>query len=66
MVDAAQGGDIDGLAAHGAGAANAGGVFAGAAVDDGVDGDLDWVLVRHYVDLCLGEWWFFWRGGGRG
>ncbi len=39
------------MAADGACGADAGGVFAGAAVDDGVDGDLDGVLVGHYVDL---------------
>lgn len=57
LVDAAQRGDVDGLAAHGAGAADAGAVFARAAVDDGVDGDLEGVGVGHDVDL-----W----GGGRG
>ena len=51
LVDAAQGRNVDGLAAHRAGAADAGRVFARAAVDDGIDGDLDWVLVRHYVNL---------------
>ena len=51
MVDAAEGGHVDGLAAHGAGGADARGVFARAAVDDGVDGDLNGVLVRHDVDL---------------
>jgi len=51
LVDAAQGRDIDGLAAHGTRAADTGAVFAGTAVDDGVDGDLDGVLVGHDVDL---------------
>jgi hypothetical protein len=51
LVDAAQGRNVDGLTADGTGAADAGGVFAGAAVDDGVDGDLDRVLVGHDVDL---------------
>jgi len=51
LVDAAQRGDVDGLATHGACAADTGAVFARAAVDDGVDGDLDGVLVGHDVDL---------------
>lgn len=51
LVDATQGADVDGLAADGAGAADPGRVLARAAVDDGVDGDLDRVLVRHDVDL---------------
>ena len=51
LIDATQGADVDGLAAHGAGAADPGRVLARAAVDDGVDGDLDRVLVRHDVDL---------------
>lgn len=60
LVHTAQRGYVDGLAAHSAGAADTGGVFAGAAVDDGVDGDLDGVLVCHYVDLqgtkCISDW----------
>ena len=51
LVDAAERGDVDGLAADGAGGADSGGVFAGTAVYDGVDGDLDWVLVGHDVNL---------------
>jgi len=54
LVDAAQGGDVDGLAADGAGGADARAVFSGAAVDDGVDGDLEGVGVRHDVDLLAG------------
>ena len=51
LVDTAEGRDIDGLATDGTGGTNTGGVFAGTAVDDGVDGDLDGVLVGHDVDL---------------
>ena len=51
LVDAAERGDVDGLAADGAGGADTGGVFARAAVDDCVDGDLEGVRVRHDVDL---------------
>lgn len=51
LVDAAERRDVDSLAADCTSAADAGAVFAGAAVDNRVDGDLDRVLVRHYVDL---------------
>jgi len=51
LVDAAQGAHVDGLPAHGAGAADPRAVFARAAVDDRVDGDLEGVRVRHDVDL---------------
>lgn len=51
LVDAAEGRDIDGLATDGTGGTDTGGVFAGTAVDDGIDGDLDGVLVGHDVDL---------------
>ena len=51
LVDTAQRRHVDGLATYGTGAANAGRVLAGAAVDDGVDGNLDGVLVGHDVDL---------------
>lgn len=54
LVDTAERRDIDGLATDGTRATDTGGVFAGAAVDDGVDGDLDRVLVGHDVDLELG------------
>jgi hypothetical protein len=53
LVDAAEGRDIDGLATDGTGGTDTGGVFAGTAVDDGIDGDLDGVLVGHDVDLNL-------------
>ena len=52
MVDATQGGNIDGLTTDGTCGTNSGRVFAGAAVDDGIDGDLDWVLISHDVNLC--------------
>lgn len=51
LVDSAERRDIDGLSADGTGAADSGAVFAGTAVDDGVDGDLNWVLVGEDVDL---------------
>lgn len=53
LVDAAERGHIDGLAADGTGGTDTGGVFTGTAVDDGVNSDLDGVLVRHNVDLIL-------------
>jgi hypothetical protein len=51
LVDAAERGHIDGLATDGTGGTDTGGVFTGTAVDDGIDGDLDGVLVGHDVDL---------------
>lgn len=51
LVDTAERGDINGLATDGTGGTNTGAVFTGAAVDDGVNGDLNGVLVRHDVDL---------------
>jgi hypothetical protein len=51
LVDSAERRDIDGLTTDGTGAADSGAVFSGPAVDDGVDGDLDGVLVGHDVDL---------------
>jgi len=51
LVDAAERGDIDGLATDGTGGTNTGGVFTWTAVDDGVNGDLERVLVGHDVDL---------------
>ena len=51
LVDAAEGRDIDGLATDGTGGTDTGGVFTGTAVDDGVNGDLEGVLVGHDVDL---------------
>lgn len=53
LVDTAERGNIDGLTTDGTCATDTGGVFARAAVDDGVDGDLDWVLVGHDVNLVM-------------
>ena len=53
LVDTAEGRDIDSLATDGTGGTNTGGVLTGTAVDDGVDGDLDGVLVGHDVNLCV-------------
>jgi hypothetical protein len=50
LVDTAERGNIDGLSADGTGGTDTGGVFAGTAVDDGVNGNLDRVLVGHEVD----------------
>jgi len=50
LVDTAEGRNIDGLATDGTGGTDTGGVFTGTAVDDGIDGDLDGVLVGHDVD----------------
>ena len=51
LVDSAEGRHIDGLSSDGTGRANTCAVFTWSAVDDGVDGDLDRVLVGHDVDL---------------
>jgi hypothetical protein len=51
LVDSSQWGYVDGLSADGAGGADSGRVFSGSAVDNGVDSDLDGVLVRHEMDL---------------
>lgn len=51
LVDTAERRHIDGLTTDGTSASNTGRVFARAAVDDSVNGDLDWVLVGHDVDL---------------
>ena len=50
LVDTAQRRHIDGLTTDSTSGTDTGGVFARTAVDDGVDGDLDGVLVRHDVD----------------
>lgn len=50
LVDTAEGGDIDGLATDGTGGTNAGGILTGTGVDDGINKDLDGVLVREQVD----------------
>ena len=54
MVDASERGNVDGLTADGACGADSCGVFARAAVDDGVDGDLEGVLVGG--DVYLWDW----------
>ena len=51
LVDTAKWGDIDGLATDGTSGSDTGGVFTWTTVDDGIDGDLDWVLVGHDVNL---------------
>ena len=51
LVDAAERRDINGLATNGTGGANAGAIFSRSAVDNGVNSNLDRVLVRHDVDL---------------
>jgi len=51
LVDAAEWGHVDSLSSDGAGAADSGAVFTRTAVDNGVDGDLDGVLIGHDVDL---------------
>jgi hypothetical protein len=53
LVDTAEGRHIDGLATDGTGGTDTGGVFAGTAVDNGINGDLDGVLVGHDVDLQM-------------
>lgn len=54
LVDTAEGRDIDGLTTDSSRASNTGRVFARTAVDNGVHGDLDGVLVGHDVDLHVG------------
>lgn len=51
LVDTAERRDIDSLSADGTGGTDSGGVLTGTAVDNGVNGDLDGVLVGHQVDL---------------
>lgn len=51
LVDTAQRRNINGLPTDGSSAADTGAVFARAAVDNGVNGNLDGVLVGHEVDL---------------
>lgn len=51
LVDTAERRHIDGLSSDGTGRTDTGAVFARAAVDDGIDGDLDRVLIGHDVDL---------------
>lgn len=56
LVYAAEGRHIDGLTTDGTGGTNTGGVFAGSAVNDSVNGNLDGVLVGHDVDLKPGQY----------
>ena len=51
LVDTAEWGDIDGLATDGSGRSNASRVLTWSTVDDGVNANLDWVLVGHDVNL---------------
>lgn len=51
LVDAAERGDINSLSSDGTGGTNSGRVFTRTTVDNGVNGDLDGVLVGHQVDL---------------
>ena len=53
LVDAAERRHIDGLTTDSTGGSDTGAVFAGSAVNDGVNSDLDGVLVGHDVDLGL-------------
>lgn len=53
LVDTTERRHIDSLSSDGTGAANSGAVFTRTAVDDGIDGDLDGVLVGHDVDLDI-------------
>lgn len=51
LVDSSEGRNIDRLATDGTGRANSGRVFTGTTVDNGVNGNLDGVLIGHEVDL---------------
>jgi hypothetical protein len=53
LVDTAERGDIDGLTTDGTSRSDTGGIFAGSAVDNGIDRNLDGVLVGHDVDLQI-------------
>lgn len=50
LIDSPQWGHINSLSPDGTSGTDTGGVFTGAAVDDGIDGDLDRVLVGHQVN----------------
>jgi len=50
LVDTSEWGDIDGLSSDGTLGSDSGGVFSWASVDNGVDEDLDWVLLGDEVD----------------
>ena len=51
LVDTAERRDIDSLATDGTSGTDTGAIFTGTAVDNGIDGDLEGVLVGHDVDL---------------
>lgn len=51
LVDTAERGDIDGLTTYGTSGTDTGRVFTGTAVDNGINSNLDGVLVGHDVDL---------------
>lgn len=57
LVDSSQGGNIDGLSSDGTLGADSGRVFSRAGVDDGVNQNLDRVLVGQEVDdlECVGD-----------
>jgi len=50
LVDSAEGGDIDGLTTDGTSRTDTGAVLAGTAVDDGIDSNLNGILVGHDVN----------------
>jgi len=54
LVDAAERGNINGLATDGTSGSDTGAVFARTAVDNGINGDLDRVLVGHDVNDLKG------------
>ena len=66
LVHPAQRRHVDGLTTDGSGTADTCGVLAGAAVDDGIDGDLERVRVGCYVDLLVVSIsdYSSWRGNG--
>lgn len=54
LVDSSHWRDIDGLSSDGTGRTNSGGVFSWTSVDNGVNDNLDWVLVGQEVDDLKG------------
>lgn len=54
LVDTTKGRDIDGLTTDSSLSSDTSGIFAGAGVDDGIDGNLDGVLVSEQVDDLKG------------
>lgn len=53
LVDTSKRGDIHGLSSNRTRTSDSGAVLTGSAVDDGIDGDLDGVLVGHDVNLAI-------------